>query len=100
MVRIVLPGMLQQYTGGISELNLEVRTIRQLFRELSEEFPDIAPHLEDSMAVAIDGQIYQDALLQPIPNDSEVHIIPKIGGGSASNRASPLWNELSKFDGT
>ena len=57
MVRIVLPGMLQQYTGGISELNLEVRTIRQLFRELSEEFPDIAPHLEVSMAVAIDGQI-------------------------------------------
>ena len=100
MARVVLPGILQQYTGGISELNSDVGTIRQLFRELSEKFPNIAPHLEDSMAVAIDGQIYQDALLQPIPNDSEVHIIPKIAGGSEAKYFSPLWNESSKFDRT
>ena len=63
------------------ELVLDAATISQLFRVLGEKFPDIAPHLADGMAVAIDGQIYQDALLQPIPNNSEVHIIPKIAGG-------------------
>jgi molybdopterin converting factor small subunit len=31
--------------------------------------------------VAIDGQIYQDALFQPIARDSEVHILPQIAGG-------------------
>ena len=81
MARVVLPGTLKQYTGGVTELVLEAATIRQLFRVLGEKFPDIAPHLADGMAVAIDGQIYQDALLQPIPNNSEVHIIPKIAGG-------------------
>ena len=81
MARVVLPGTLPQYTGGVTELVLDAATIRQLFRVLGEKFPDIAPHLADGMAVAIDGQIYQDALLQPIPNNSEVHIIPKIAGG-------------------
>ncbi len=33
------------------------------------------------VAVAIDGHIYQDALLQPIGADSEVHILPPIAGG-------------------
>jgi hypothetical protein len=33
--------------------------------------------------VAIDGQIYQDALLQPIAPDSEVFLLPQIAGGDA-----------------
>ena len=32
--------------------------------------------------MAIDGQIYQDALLEPIGPDSEVFILPQIGGGA------------------
>jgi hypothetical protein len=31
--------------------------------------------------VAIDGQIYQDALFQPIAADSEVFLLPQIAGG-------------------
>jgi hypothetical protein len=33
------------------------------------------------MAVAIDGEIHQDAWFSPIGADSEVYLIPKIGGG-------------------
>jgi molybdopterin converting factor small subunit len=33
------------------------------------------------MAVAIDGQIYQNALLQEISPGSDVHILPPIAGG-------------------
>jgi hypothetical protein len=33
------------------------------------------------MAVAIDGEIFQDAYLAPLRPDSEVVLIPKIGGG-------------------
>jgi len=36
---------------------------------------------ETGSAVAIDGQIYQDALFQPIAPDSDVHILPQIAGG-------------------
>jgi molybdopterin synthase sulfur carrier subunit len=58
-----------------------VSSIRQLLRLLGERYPALAPHLEEGVAVAIDGEIYQDAWLEPIQPESEVHVIPKIAGG-------------------
>ena len=52
-----------------------------LNQQLSELHPALERHLEEGVAVAIDGQIYQDALLEPIGPDSEVFIIPQIAGG-------------------
>jgi len=79
--RVMLPGVLNQYTGGETEVELEAANIRQVFRQLGEQFPDLAPHLEAGYAVAINGQIFQDALFEPIPDGAEVHLIPKIAGG-------------------
>lgn len=81
MAHVVLIGNLRQYTGGVSELEVAASTVRQLFKTLGEKFPELAPHLEDGLAVAIDGQIYQDALLEPIGENSDVHILPQIAGG-------------------
>ena len=81
MARVVLAGTLGQFTGGETELELEAATICQLFRQLGERYPALAPHLEDGLAVAIDGQIYQDTWLEPIPADAEVHVLPQIAGG-------------------
>ncbi|HVY42958.1 MAG TPA: MoaD/ThiS family protein, partial [Hyphomicrobiaceae bacterium] len=72
---------LRQYTGGITELDVKAGSVRQLFARLAEQFPALEPHLEEGLAVAIDGQIYQDALLEPIGEESEVHILPQIAGG-------------------
>ena len=52
-----------------------------LIARLGERYPDLAPHLEEGIAVAIDGEIFQDALFAAIRPDSEVHVIPKIAGG-------------------
>ena len=60
---------------------IEANTIRQLFARLGEQFPELAPHLEDGLAVAIDGQIYQETLIQPIEPDSSVQVLPQIAGG-------------------
>lgn len=81
-VRVVLPGVLHAYTGGETAVEMEAGTIRQVFRRLGERFPDLAPHLADGLAVAIDGTIYQDALFEPVPDGAEVHLIPKIAGGT------------------
>jgi molybdopterin converting factor small subunit len=81
MARVVLVGNLTQLTGGVAEFDLSATSVRQLFRQLSDLHPEIAPHLEEGVAVAIDGQIYQDALLEPIGADSEVFILPQIAGG-------------------
>lgn len=81
MAQVTLTGALARFTGGETEFELEVATIKQLFRALSERFPEMQPHLEDGIAVAIDGQLFQDSLLEPIQPDSEVHLLPQIGGG-------------------
>ncbi len=81
MARIVLTGNLGRLTGGETELELEASDIRQLIRLLGERYPKLKPHLEEGLAVAIDGQIYQDAWFEPIAPDSEVHVLPRIAGG-------------------
>ena len=81
MAHVVLIGNLRQYTGGVTQLEIEAANVRQLFRRLGEKYPELAPHLEEGLAVAIDGQIYQDALLEPIGENSDVHILPQIAGG-------------------
>jgi molybdopterin synthase sulfur carrier subunit len=81
MAHVTLIGNLRQFTGGVTALDIDASSVRQLFARLGEKFPELAPHLERGSAVAIDGQIYQDALFQEIGPDSEVHILPQIAGG-------------------
>jgi molybdopterin synthase sulfur carrier subunit len=81
MARVVLTGNLKQYAGGESEIEVDADTIRQLLRKLGARYPDLKPHLEEGVAVAMNGQIYQDAWLEPVLPDSEVHLLPQIAGG-------------------
>ena len=81
MAKVVLTRGLTQFTGGEREVELDAQNIRQLLRALAERYPDLKPHLGDGVAIAIDGEIFQDAWLEPIPPESEVHVIPQIVAG-------------------
>jgi len=81
LARILLPADLAAYAGGERELELDVANVHQLFAALARRHPELAQPLEHDVAVAIDGELYQDALLQPIAPDSEVILLPKIEGG-------------------
>jgi molybdopterin converting factor small subunit len=81
MAHVTLTGNLHQLTGGVAELEIEAASVRQLIDRLGAAYPDLAPHLAGGMALAIDGQIYQDALFQEIGPGSDVHILPPIAGG-------------------
>lgn len=84
MAKLCITSSLAQYTGGTAEIEVEARTILQLFKELGARFPALKPLLEaDSFAVAINGEIFQDAVLTPVPADSELFLVPRIAGGSA-----------------
>ena len=61
--------------------SINVSMPRRLIAALEQRFPGIGPELEREMAVAIDGQIYQDPFLERIAPDSEVYFLPRIGGG-------------------
>jgi molybdopterin converting factor small subunit len=81
LAHVVLSGTLKQLAGGVSEIEIEARDVRQLLRELGSRYPELGPHLESGYAIAIDGQIFQDAWFAPIGPDSEVHLVPAIRGG-------------------
>ncbi len=71
----------QSYTGGLLELEVKATTFRRLVLELEQRFPGLGKQVEEGMAVAIDGEIYQDAYSAPLKAGSEIYLIPKIAGG-------------------
>jgi sulfur-carrier protein len=83
MPRVVIAsgGAAQRLTGGATEFDVEADNVRRLIIELDRRFPGLGHQVEEAMAVAIDGEIYQDAYQAPLKPDSEVYLIPKIGGG-------------------
>lgn len=82
MPRVVVSGSsLHRLTGGVSEFEVTATNFHRLLRELEARFPGLGQQVEEGMAVAIDGTIYQDAYGAQIGPDSEVYLIPKIGGG-------------------
>lgn len=83
MARVELVGNLAQLTGGVARFNLPAASIKELFAQLTALHPALGRHLEDGVAVAIDGQIYQDALFQSIGPNSEVFLLPQIAGGAS-----------------
>jgi molybdopterin converting factor small subunit len=70
-----------ELTGGLTEFEVEATTFRRLILELEKRFPGLGTQVEESMAVAIDGEIYQDAYGAELRPGSEIVLIPKIGGG-------------------
>lgn len=68
-------------TGGQTEFEVEATTFRRLVLELDAKFPGLGKQVEEGMAIAIDGEIYQDAYHAELKPGSEIVLIPKIGGG-------------------
>jgi len=81
LVQVTLSGVVQKAAGGVSELELEAKNIRQLLVALERACPELKPQLDKGVAVSIDGTIYRDNWFQPIPEGAEVYIIPRLAGG-------------------
>jgi sulfur-carrier protein len=83
MPRVVLSSgsAAQRFADGRTEFEVEATTFRRLVLELEQRFPGLGKQVEESMAIAIDGEIFQDAYAAKLTPDSEIYLIPKIGGG-------------------
>ena len=90
MAVVWIPSLLRGLTGGLDKVAVPGSTLRQVIRALGEQYPDLTERLLDEegsiqpdLAVAIDGETSHLGLLEKVREDSEIHFIPAIGGGSA-----------------
>ena len=87
MPSVRIPQPMQCYTGGKELVTINGKNVRQLINELDRKYPGMKQALMDDdslkpdVAVAIDGQVTQMGLLQPLTENNEVIFIPAIGGG-------------------
>ncbi|MEM7541109.1 MAG: MoaD/ThiS family protein [Pseudomonadota bacterium] len=82
MAKVVLQqGLADSFTDGETHWEIDAKDVRALIRELDAKFPGIGEQLNSRTAVAIDGEIFQDPLLQATPSESEVYFLPMIEGG-------------------
>jgi molybdopterin converting factor small subunit len=80
MAIVHLSSGLSQWTGGVEELAIDAARVLDLKRALVERFPGVEAHLEQ-MAVAVDGEIYNDADYLRLDARSEIFFVPRVSGG-------------------
>jgi len=80
MTQVVFPDHLLAVTGGERTVEVSARNVRELLIELESRFPGSQTVLARS-AIAIDGQIHQDAFLEEIGPESEVFFLQRLEGG-------------------
>ncbi|TDJ64187.1 MAG: hypothetical protein E2O36_02125 [Proteobacteria bacterium] len=82
MASVVLQAeVAREFADGQCQIEVNARDVRDLIKRLDEKFPGIAVRLRNRTAIAIDGEIFQDPLLESIGENSEVYFLPMIEGG-------------------
>jgi molybdopterin converting factor small subunit len=88
MPTVIIPTTLRPFSAGRDRVVVSGRTLRQVFEQLEAECPGIKSQLlEDGdirpgLAIVIDNEITSEGLIAQVEDDTEVHILPAIGGGS------------------
>ena len=89
MPEVWIPATMRNLTGGQQRVQVAGITIRQVVNGLDALFPGIKEKLCEGegimpgIAVIVDGEASGMGLLQHVSEDSEVHFLPAIGGGTA-----------------
>lgn len=78
---VKLWGSMKPHADGKSSVEIDARTIGELLRKLVEAHPGLAPFAAEGIAVSIDDLLYQSSHNQPIPEGSEVYLLPRLKGG-------------------
>lgn len=87
MATVFIPTMLLKLTGGVKQVDFEVRNVGQLIDQLDELYPGMKNNLVEegkirsTLAVAVDGEVARMGLLERLKDNCEVHFVPAIGGG-------------------
>ena len=76
-----MTGPLRSAAGDEASVEIEAVSIRELLRKLVEQYPEMDQHLDQGIAVSVDGTMYRDDGDVQIPSDAEVVLLLRIQGG-------------------
>ncbi len=88
MAEVWIPPNLQKITGGRQQVQVTGATVRQIVNNLEMDYPGIKGDLcygddiSPGIAVIIDGETANLGMLERVREDSEIHFLPAISGGS------------------
>ena len=80
MATVIFSGELEKLTGDI-RTEISSTVYRDMVTELVARYPALSRQLLEEMAVAIDGVIIVDPLLEELLEESEVHFLHFVAGG-------------------
>ncbi|MGH2587417.1 MAG: MoaD/ThiS family protein [Dehalococcoidia bacterium] len=95
MAKVWIPALLRELCLGDRIIEVPGRSVRQVVDNLEACCPGIRDRivedgeLRPELAISVDGETTQIGLLQPVGEESEVHILPALGGGSEAVAPSP-----------
>ncbi len=73
----------QRKHTGVAEVTVSASNVRDLIKQLAALYPSLNAHLVETSAtaVAIDGEIIPDPMLEELTTSSEVHLVRALAGG-------------------
>ena len=80
MAKVIFSSELQKFTRE-EQANVDALSYRDLVSALADRYPELGSDTLMKMAIAIDGEIIHDPLLEPLTPDCEVHFLYRISGG-------------------
>jgi len=90
-----IPALLQDLTAGQSKVSVPGQTVRQVVENLDSRYPGIkerlleGERLRPSIAIVVDGEVSSMKLRHRLQENSEVHFLPAISGGSLKPHPPP-----------
>ena len=86
-----LPAHWREQTGGNATVEVHGSTLRDVIYSLEDQYPAIRKLLLDEatgeirgeIAVAINSEVTENGLLEPVPADAEIYLVPAIAGGAS-----------------
>ena len=87
MASVVIPLLLQNFTSGERSAEVSGSTLSEIVAALDRLYPGIGGRIIENgqisptVAVTVDGRIAGAGLDTPVGSDSEVRLLPALGGG-------------------
>ena len=93
MATVFIPSLMRRITDGRETVEVSGTTLRQVIDNLAREYPGIKDLIVENdrvrpgLQLAVDGVLSATGLMGKVPEGSEVHILPALGGGASAPSA-------------